>query len=166
MVPAIPLINGNRYSFASIEFRIPQIGARRYIGLKAINYTDDLQPGDVYGTAPQKIGRTNGKSAPTANMEIYALEFDDLVQNLVASAVARGYPPNVGFMQVSFDIIVAYADIGAPVIVDTIFGARITKPDKQRQEGSDPLSVRCDLNIMAIDHNGVAGVQPIMLLGT
>ena len=157
---AYPLINGHRYSPTSCEIIMNGIP---FIGVKSLNYNDGLDPGDVYGLAPQKIGRTRGRQNTGANMELYFLEFESLKTSLGAAGL--------GFMEVPFDVIVTYWEppipgmTPPPVITDTIIGARITKPERAITEGNDALTVRCDLNIMRVLYNGVPGITPFYPMG-
>lgn len=158
----IPLINGNRYSFASIELRL--LG-QRYYGVKSINYSDSLEPGEVRGTDPQLIGRTRGKYSADASIEMYLREFDDFSSKLASLAASVGLPSATGYMEVPFDVIVSYAEDGAPVITHEIIGARIKKSDHSNTEGSDAISVKNDLHVMVIVKNGVSSVTPISNIG-
>ena len=158
----IPLINGNRYSFASIELRL--LG-KRYFGVKSINYSDSLEPGEVRGTDPQLIGRTKGKYSADASIEMYLREFDDFAAQLASQAGAVGLPNATGYMEIPFDVIVSFAEDGAPVITHEIIGARIKKSDHSNAEGSDAISVKNDLHVMVIRKNGVDSVTPIVNAG-
>lgn len=163
----LPLVNGHRYSYASIEIAIPIIG-KRYVGAKSINYIDSLEPANVYGTSSLKIGRTRGKADSTGSLELYASEADDFQLLLVTAGLAQGiYGPAPGFMEIYFDIFVAYVEQGVQSpIVDTVQAVRITKADKSRSEGTDALTVKYDLNIGTILHNGIRAVSPLLSVGT
>lgn len=146
-----PLVNGHRYSYASIEIRILD---KIFFGFRAINYTNALSVGELYANAPHKIGRTRGRYEPTASAEMYRLEYENLKESL---AILNG---GQGYQEVPFDIIVAYAE-GTPVVTDTIVGARIISADFSNAEGTDPSIVAIELNVMEIREAGILPVVPL-----
>ena len=148
-LPNVPQVNGNRYSFASIDF---QLLGKRYFGVKSINYSDGLDPGEVRGTAPQLLGRTKGKYSAEGSMELYEAEFSDFVAALLSAGPSLGFIDSVGFMEIPFEVSVSYAEENSPTITDTLVACRIKKVDKSRAEGTDPLTVKLDLHIMSIDY--------------
>jgi hypothetical protein len=140
MPPVYPLINGRRYDFSAIELII---GTDRIIGFKEISYSDELAPGEVYGSSAQLIGRTRGQRKSSASLTMYLQEFDELVQKL-----------GNGFMEKVFDVVVQYADHEQPTLMDQILGCRITKVDKGGASGTDALEARLELHVMRILHHG------------
>ncbi len=137
-----PLINGHRFSFASIEATFGSAGV--IVGIKSINYSTELTPGDVYGTAPQKIGRTRGKANSSSDCEMLRLEFENLRGTLGPGSDGTGYG------ETSFDITVQYAEDGQPTITDTVIGNRITKVDLSNTDGTDPSACKLTHNTMQI----------------
>ncbi len=135
-----PLINGHRFSWASVEAQFGSVGL--IIGIKSINYSPELMPGKVYGTAPQKIGRTRGKEDSSADCEMLRLEFENLKETLGNSGV--------GYGETAFDIVVQYREEGQPVVTDTLIGNRITKVDLQNADGTDPSCAKLTLDPMRI----------------
>lgn len=144
-----PDINGNRYSFASIE---AVFNGLNYSGFKSISYSNMLEPADVYGAAPQKIGRTRGKQNAEASFTMYKEEYENLRTAL--AALAGGIN---GYMEVPFDILVTYFEQGQIPILDAIVGARITKDeDSHSGDNSDALVVNVTLNVMRILRTGAS----------
>lgn len=135
-----PLINGVRHDYSSAEISLK---GKKYVGIKEIMYSNKLEAVDVYGAHAQKLGRTRGQLKPTASITMFKQEYQELIDDL-----------GDGYMEVSFDITVSYADTGSSTITDKIIGARFTSDDDSHSEGSDPLIVKCDLNIMYVDRNG------------
>jgi hypothetical protein len=142
-----PLINGHRYSFASIEAIFNNIP---FIGFTAVNYKPSLKAGMVYGSRPQPIGRTRGKAEFTFDFEMYRLEFEIFKASLVSVA-----GPGNGFGEVSFRTVVQYSEIGQSVVTDTMVGARIEEADLSNADGTDPSKVKCTCSCMDILLNGV-----------
>lgn len=144
-----PLINGHRYSFASIELTANFLP---FVGIKSINYSQELEPGDVYGTGSNKIGRTRGKANASCDFEMYRFEWENLKVTLGRGGIGYGEQP--------FNITVCYAEaailgIPQPVITDLIEGVRITKAEFSNQEGSDATTVKLTTNVMRVKE-GVA----------
>jgi hypothetical protein len=150
-----PLINGLRYDFSSVEITA---GARLFNGVKSIKFSQTLEPGKVRGNRSQVLGRTRGPLDSDGSLELYRLEFQDLISVL---ATLR---PGVGFMEAAFDITVTYSEAGTPVIQDVLQGCRIKKHENSGQEGGDALTVACDLDIMMVLPGGVAPIGGRQLL--
>jgi len=142
--PIYPQVNGNRYSWASVEIAI---GSLRFKGFKGIEYSNNLEPGEVRGTGPQKLGRTRGDLKPEASFEIYKQEY----YLLIAALAVNG----AGFMETEFGIVVSYSDRNQPIITDEIIGCRIKKPAHSGSQGTDAMVVKVDLDIMMVIENGL-----------
>ncbi len=147
---AFPLLNGHRYSFASVE---ATWAGRTYLGFKALDYSFELKPGVVRGASPFKLGRTRGTADSSGSMDMYMLELQDLIATL-----------GPGFMEIAFPINVAFSEgPTSPVITHRLKAVRITKIGHSHKEGNDPLSTQCDLDIMDIDYSGLSPVNPLSL---
>jgi hypothetical protein len=143
ILPNLPMINGHRYSFASIELKVDD---RLYVALQSVNYTDQMEPGVIYGTDPSPIGRTPGQRKMTANFEILRREFDDLIKYLGAS-----------YGRKRFSITVQYAEEGDEgVTTDLLVGCRISGVDLANTQGTDPTAVRISVSPLDIQLNGVS----------
>lgn len=152
---AYPQINGHRYSFASIEATFNGIST---LGITSINYGDKLNPGKVYGTAPQVIGRTRGKNEPTADFEMLKLEFENLRQTLGPNGDGNGYG------ETPFDITCAYTEsIGTTT--DTVYQARITGADASNTEGTDATKMKVTLDPLRILLNGATIATALSPMG-
>ncbi len=149
-----PLINSNRYDFSSVEINI---NGQTFKGVKSISYKESLPPGKVYGASAMKLGRSRGQYDPTGSLEIFKEEWEALRPVLAAT-------PPLGYMEASFQIVVMYAELAAPVAVDTLLGCRISDIDETHSSGSDALTVKCDLDIMLINRGGTFAVSPPALL--
>ena len=142
---AYPLINGHRYSWASIELGVAGDLTR---GFKSINYSDGLEPGKVPGTDPSAIGRTRGKHTAEGSVEMYRTEAQNLIEKI-----------GDGFYEVAWDITVCYREPGLPIITDSIRGVRLKKTNADNSDGSDASSLKFDPDIiLPILWNGIAGV--------
>ncbi len=145
-----PDINGERPDFASLLIAVGGGLApipTTMVGVKSINYKEDLKSKPVMGTSPIMIGRTRGVYECDADMEIYRTEFDGLVAALLG--------PNAhGFGQVPFDITVSYRINSLdPLRTDTIAGCRIESVGKDNG-GTEALTVKLKLNPFYLLNNG------------
>lgn len=136
----VPLVNGNRYDFASIELRIR---GQIFTGFKEISYSHKLEPGEVRGSAAQPIARTRGEYSAEGSLTLYRQEYDELVAVL-----------GDGFMETEFEGTVTHAERGQPTITDRLVGVRIKSDDSSYSQGADALEVKLDLSIMYLLKNG------------
>lgn len=143
-VPSYPLVNGRRYSFASIEITA---NGKTYLGMKEVSYTDTCEPGEIRGTGQQLLGRTAGDYACEASMTPYREEADDLIESL-----------GDGWMLKVFDVVVNYSEEGAPMKTDRIVGCRIKSSENNHSQGTDGLENPLELHPMYILRNGIAPI--------
>lgn len=78
-----PVINGQAYSFASIELEIDGLV---FADVTAIDYADPVKPGKIYGTGGVLIGRTPGMSKPTLSITLTRRCWDQLRSQLAGGA--------------------------------------------------------------------------------
>lgn len=142
------LINGRRYSYASLEI-IAKIGispVNVLIDVAEITYGQGLDFAFKYGTAPVPLGVTQGNWTGTdGSMQLGESTLTDLVQQV-----------GPGWMQVNFVMNVAYYDIGEPLTVDTIV-ARFIGEDHSHSYGPDALAAALNFRpISPILRNGIS----------
>lgn len=135
-----PLINGHRYSYASIEL---DVSGRKFYGHKEISYNQDLEPGEVRGAHSQLLGRTKGDLKAEASLTTYLEEWQELLEAL-----------GDGYMESSFDIVVSYAEEGRPTTTDKLRGCRIKRVEESHSQGVDALAVKLDLHVLWVEFNG------------
>lgn len=126
------LINGRRYSYASLEI-IAKFGISPVtvmLDVNEISYGQGLDFAYKYGTAPIPLGVTQGNWTGSDGSFVCG-------ESTLAKLVGAIGP---GWMQVNFTMNVAYFDIGEPLTVDTIL-ARIISEDHAHAYGPDPLGV-------------------------
>lgn len=142
-----PLINGNRYDYSSVEITL---NGSRVLGISECSYTSALEPGTVFGTGAQILGRTRGQLEESGSMTLYKQEFTELI-----AALGQGY------MEAAFDVTVSYRDTGSPLTTDVLRGCRITSVADSPAQGSDAIAVSCDLHVMLIERGGLQAVAPL-----
>jgi len=144
-----PLINGVRHEFSSIDGRI---NGTPYKGFKSINYDDECTTGDVYGTDPVRVGRTQGQYKAAADFEMYEAEANIFLAALTAESLGGGYLEGV------FLLTVMKASKMGPVITDTLTGCKIKKISNPASAGSDALVMKFEIDVMTILRNGLPAI--------
>lgn len=133
-----PLINGNYYSYANIELTVPSLGLT-FVGVKAINYKDNLGRVLVRGTASQPIGVTIGRYEASGDIEMYLSAFSLLQTSL-----------GPGFRQTPIFIVVNYGPnpfLPIPIVTDEIPGAYIGEISADQSESEEALTRKFTLII-------------------
>lgn len=149
---AYPQVRGHRYSWVSLEVSIGVVAAGTpIVGVRSINWSDELAPGVVYGTSPQPIGYTRGKQTLTADMEILLAEWENLRLGL----------GGVGFGEVMFDIVVNFHELGIGVQSYVLIGCRVTKVEQSNSDSTDASVVKLTLSLLKILHNGGPIARPL-----
>jgi hypothetical protein len=143
-LPSYPLINGRRYSFASIEINI---NGEAILGCKELQYTEALEPGEVRGAGPQVLGRTLGDYSVEGSVTVYREEWDAILEKLGA-----------GYMAKVFDVVATYAEEGAPTKTDKLAGCRIKNVEQSNSQGTDALEVKLDLHVFYLLRDNVAAI--------
>lgn len=136
-----PKINGQIYSFASIEIKV---GTTVFTGFTDLSYTQTLEPGDFRGTRPEKLARTIGEHNVEGSFTLVKVEYQELI-----AALGNGY------MEIEFDITANYSEVNSPITTDVLTACRITSEEDSHSQGTDALVVACDLNIMKMTRNGL-----------
>ena len=105
-----PMINGLRYSWASVRI---QADGNEYVDIKDITYSHTIDRGEVRGSGPQLLGFTRGEYKAEGSITFLKEGYDALI-----AAFGDGYLEHV------FDIAVSYADEGQPTVTDQLVGCR------------------------------------------
>lgn len=140
---ARPNMVGHEYSHTSLEILLNGVAL---LGVKSISYSTKKEVGKVYGTAPQRIGRTRGKEDPSCELEIYRIEWEIAKATLGAAGIGFGDTPSL--------LQVTGFEPGQPVWVDQIISAEITEAAFSSSDGTDPLTVKLTFDVMQIIVNG------------
>lgn len=151
-----PMINGFRYSFANVTANVSTNSASILLrGLTELNFSEEVSPGEVRGNRPQKMGETAGEYTVSGSFVMLKEDFEAFVSQLA--------PPGspLGYMMQRFTVSVSYGDLSTSGNVNSceLRGVRIVKAEDSAAEGSDALTVSCDLTIMELYRNG--GVSAI-----
>jgi hypothetical protein len=150
-MPQQTLINGNRYSFTSIDAVASVTGAPIAVpkgALQGINYTGSVDPGLVQGNQQAPVGRTGGYGTSEGDFEILAAEADDFN----AALTGGGTFPLTG---VDFDWTVGYGVNDIDTRIDVLRGCRIISVESPNAKGNDASVKRYRMSIMRVRLNGV-----------
>lgn len=147
--PSMPLVNGVRYSFSEVKFKI---FGKLYLGINAIDYAPECAPGFVYGqSTAYPIGRTRGQlKTDSASIEVYREEFGDIVNDIGLSGF--------GLFEANWLATCSIGDTLNPQIpsqVDTIIGCRFSRFTVGWRQGPDALTVKLDFTFMNMLVNDV-----------
>lgn len=148
------LINGHCFDFSSIKLTSLVPTTPLLERFTAISYETSNEPGELRGRGSKVLGTTRGELSSNASMTIYTEDFELLKAGLMTLPTPLGG----GFMEKRFLLTVAYAELGAPVITDTLRGVRIIRVGKNYQRGNEPLMVDLGLHVMEILYGGVPAV--------
>lgn len=149
-----PLINGVRFDYSSVEINVAGVV---FGGVKSINYKWTLDPGEIRGTRSQVVGRTRGQYGAEGSLEMYKLEYEQLI-TLLSAGGSKGYA------EVPFLINVGYSENVTDVMADQLIGCRLKSGENSGSEGNEALVVKCDLHIMRISENGKHPIDPSKML--
>lgn len=142
----LPLINGVRHSFASVEIKVANL---IFVGVKGCDYSRKRSRAQVRGNHPDPIGQTRGENEYEASIEIYLAEFNQLQAALQALGGGKGYG------DVFFDVICTYGENGFDTITDTIRGCSIDSTEASLAQGPDALTRTIDLTPLKILFNQI-----------
>jgi hypothetical protein len=157
-VVTTPFINGNRYSFASIDIIA---NGRLFVGATKIAYGSSLKPGKIRGSDAEVIGRTPGEADHRCELELLQREFHDLIGTL-----------GPGFGLVRFDVQVQFAEdlpyenngyVTEGVRTHSIIGVRIVDVDFHSEEGTEANKVRLTLDPVTISYGAKVGAGELSI---
>jgi hypothetical protein len=139
----IPTINGNRYSWASVEI---DIGGVIVTDIVSIDYSSKVDRKEVYptgGIAP--VGRTRGRGSHSASFEIRKEAHRNLIKRL-----------GNGFMEVPFGVTVNYQDEGNPICTDQLIACKMGETANSHKDGNEELIVKVPLSLLDIKYDSLS----------
>ena len=147
--PAYPIINGFEPSYASVEINLGgATGGSNLPGVKSINYKEALAMSRVYGQSVTPQGRTRGQLTGSGSIEFYRNQWDAAIAILSGAGAW-------GFAEKSWVLSITYAETPLTTACDVLVGVRFHSPDTSPTEGTEALTVKCELDIMQIKWNGI-----------
>lgn len=141
--PLVPLINGIRYSWASIELKIR---GKIVTGITEISYKNMVEREKVRGQGRVAQGITEGDLDCEASMTLALEDYQALLDELA--------PDKIGAFDQTFTAVVSYEIPSGKVITDTLIDCRIKEGDKSHSRGTEGLTVTCPMDVMEILEDG------------
>ncbi len=143
-------INGNQYSWSSIELRIDD---EPFYGFTSISYSQKRERVKAYGTGAHHAprGRSAGKYSAEAKLTGWKSSIQALREALAAKA-----SDGVSYGNVEFQVVVQYVEDGSedPITVE-IVDCVIASEDSSEEENPDPLKEDLGLDVMYLKKNGL-----------
>lgn len=137
----VPTINGNRYSWASVEI---DVGGTIITDIVSIDYETKVDRKEVYptgGIAP--VGRTRGRGSHSGGFTIRKEAWRNLKKRL-----------GPGFMEKTFQVTANYQDEGNPITTDILKACKIASYKNSHKDGTDELTVDVTLSILGTVDDG------------
>lgn len=141
-----PKILGHHWSSGSIEILIDGFP---FNGVLSIDYSPTTEIGDVRGLGAYSLGYTRGKVTNEGTMTMLMAEWETFRNRLG--------PRGVGYMERTWQAVVARGELLTPVKIDTLIGCRITKVEYSDSADSvDASTVNLTFSIMRIMEGGTS----------
>lgn len=144
-MPQYPLVNGVAHSWADSGFKF---NGKRYQGVKAFNCSESIERGKLRGTGQRKLAVTLGDLDADLSVEMYEADWKELLADL-----GDGYMNRViaGFASFS-------DGDGSNVHTIEVLGCRLKKIDDSHQQGTEPLTVKLDFDVMQVKRDGLDAI--------
>jgi hypothetical protein len=151
MADNLPLVQGRRYSFASIEISLVQPGktSEIFIDVDDVSYSEDLEIAFKQGTNQAPLGWTAGTYVPgDSSLAMGKSTF----QHKLIQTIGNGW------LGSNLLVVAKYADEGEPLTVDELY-TRIIGSEDAHSYGPDPLKTIVKLKPIVIIRNGITPLK-------
>ena len=138
---ATPLINGESYSWADVDFTI---GRTNVVGIDAINYEDEQVIEDNYGQGRFPVSRGRGNIPTTASITLHAAEIEAL-QNTTTTGRIQDIK--------EFDILVSFARANGQVVKHKLKNCRFMNNARSMAQGDTKVATELQLKVSHIIWN-------------
>ncbi|MBP2833512.1 hypothetical protein J8281_15055 [Aquimarina sp. U1-2] len=138
----VPLINGQRHSWSSIEVNVLD---RIVTGITAISYDDAQVKENHYGAGDMPVFRGRGKYEAKASLTLYNYEVE---------AIQKALPKGKRLQDVPiFDVKVSFLDETDDVITHVIRNCEFKTNKRDMKQGDTKVEVQLDLIVSHIEWN-------------
>ena len=129
----VPLINGIEYAWGDI---VATVGGVPVVGITAIDYADEQDVENHYGSGRLPVSRSKGRITPTAKITVSMIE---------VLAWQKASP--TGRLQdlAPFPIVVSYLPEDGQIVTDKILNCQFKKNTRSWKEGDTRQLVELDL---------------------
>lgn len=135
-----PLVNGNMYGFADVQFKLKGKAYPVY----SINYSQNPNTAKSYGNQRIARGKVKGQLEAEASASMYKEDYNEMLQDL-----------GEGYLSLNFDVVVSYADEGKRAVTDTLVGCSLGEVSTDLSEGNDAAMIEFGLDPLYIKFNGI-----------
>lgn len=151
MARSNPIINGHRYSWASIEI---EVKGMPYVGITQLSYGSSLEPGEVFGSDSSRMGRTPGTSKHHCSFEMLRREWNHLI-----AALGDGFGREAFTITVALDErLKTNRDVSDDDVegltLDTLYGCRVVDVETGGADGPEALVVQVTVDPDEILYGG------------
>ncbi len=154
MATQYPLVNGTKFSWASVEI---DLNGTIFTGCTELAYKQTREIGDVYGTGAENLARTLGQLNAEGSLTMYRRDFQDFINLLTNNG-------QTGYLDTEFDVTVSYSSPnGDGILTDRCISCVILEPDISGSQGTDPLSVTCSLDILRVELDGILPITNMLV---
>ncbi len=140
-----PEVARHEFGFQSAEIRVNN---KVFRGITEYAFGSTLEPGQVRGTSPRKLGRTRGILTDTLSFTIQKREYENLRRTVA--------PNGLGYMEFPFLFQAQMYEVGHTPITDECIGVRITGDEELpgNAESAESAKVRVTCDVMILIRSG------------
>lgn len=138
----LPLINGQRHSWSSIEVNLLD---RIVTGITSISYDDTEMKENHYGAGNMPVHRGRGKYEANASLTLYNYEVEAIQAALPRGKRLMDSPP--------FDIKVSFLDETDAIVTHVIRNCEFKSNNRNMSQGDTKIEVSLDLIVSHIEWN-------------
>lgn len=149
-----PNVQGVECDFTSLEINVDSEKFEWLEGLKALSWSEELEPGEVRGRRAHVIGTTRGEYKAEGSLELFFKEANEFISHLSDSA-------GNGWGEKYFTLTLTYSEVGLTQQNVVLEGCRVKKSDDSQEQGSDPLATKFDLFVTMVVRNGKRMVSKV-----
>lgn len=140
-MPQYPIVNGVAHSWADAGFKF---NGRRFAGLKSFSVSETMERGKTRPTGQRKGALTSGEHDAEHSIEMYMADWQELLEEL-----------GDGYMNKRIDSFASFSDgDGGHIHTIECLGCRLKKIDDSHQQGTEPMTVKLDLDVMLVRRDG------------
>ncbi len=136
----LPLINGQRHSWASIEVNLLD---RIVTGITSINYDDAEVKENHYGAGNMPVHRGRGRYEANASLTLYNYEVEAIQAALPRGKRLMDSPP--------FDVKVSFLDDTNQITTHVIRNCEFKSNNRNMSQGDTKIEVSLDLVVSHIE---------------
>lgn len=144
-MPQYPLVNGVAHSYADAGFKLND---RSFQGIKSFNISESMERGKARGTGQRKLAMTMGDHDAELSVEMYEADWKELLADL-----------GDGYMNKAISAFACFSDgDGGNIHKIEALGCKLKKIDDAHSQGTEPLTVKLDFDVMQVKRDGLDAV--------